>query len=211
MPSKALVVADSHGLLKHMMYSYYLPDKDDVVALIFLGDHSRQDVLDLCDMYPNTTKLGVPGNHDDKSLYDGTPVININGQAVKLDSGLTIGGIGGSLRYSDDPYKAMYTQNEYMRMVNNLPDCDLLITHAAPESKHTRKQSNIIKRLFNIVDFEAHDGVKALTKWCINKENYPGHKYMIHGHLHESLDYRVGGCAVLGVYGFVTIDLSKLI
>lgn len=153
------------------------------------------------------TMLGVPsfyihGNHDSPELHaDGKTIeeargaINLEGRMVRC-GGLSIAGLGGSLRYRPDGTN-MYTDAEMMRRVWRLVPSmlfnfyrygsylDILITHAPPLGIH------------NGPDYP-HRGFKAFL-WLMDRFRP---RYLVHGHIHLSYGYDSG---VVSSYGDTTV------
>ncbi|NTV65489.1 MAG: metallophosphoesterase [Oscillochloris sp.] len=142
------------------------------------------------------TMLGVPcyyiwGNHDGPEIQsDGQVLHEVRGGLCLEDrtichGGLTIAGLGGSLRYKNDGYH-QYTEAEMMRRAWRLVPqllfnrlrygryLDILLTHAPPLGIH------------NGPDYP-HRGFQTFL-WLMERFRP---RYLIHGHIHLSYGYNV--------------------
>ncbi len=142
------------------------------------------------------TTLGVPcyyvwGNHDGPEIQADGVVVDVVRGGVCLEDysveygGLTIAGLGGSLRYKPEG-QHLYTQAEMMRRAWRLAPrlffnrlryghyLDILITHAPPHGIH------------NGPDYP-HHGFRAFL-WLMDRFRP---RYLIHGHIHLSYGYDV--------------------
>jgi calcineurin-like phosphoesterase family protein len=165
----------------------------------------------------------VPGNHDpDVSGYrtsraglvlrGGMPseppwppgAINLDGTIAEV-RGLTVAGLGGSLRYRDGPNQ--YTQREFARRTRRLVArqwwrtarggrrIDVLITHAPPLGVGDG-------------DDPAHRGFQALHR--LVAQTSP--QLLLHGHVHPygapAPDLRLGATTVRNVVGWHLFDVA---
>lgn len=136
-------------------------------AIITLGDLALQDIRDL-ETVTTVPKFGVYGNHDSGSYMPELGITNLHLQTVEL-GGITLGGFEGSVRYKNDPYAPMYTQEEANELIKQLPAVDLLISHAPPRGIHDEPEP-------------AHQGYDAL-RWYI-QQYHPA--FCLHGHTYPS-------------------------
>jgi Icc-related predicted phosphoesterase len=153
------------------------------------------------------TMLSVPcfyihGNHDTPEVQSSGEVVEAVRGAISLEGrgvryrGLSIAGLGGSLRYRPDGTN-MYTDAEMMRRVWRLVPwmlfnnyrygsyLDILITHAPPLGIH------------NGPDYP-HRGFKAFL-WLMDRFRP---RYLIHGHIHLSYGF---DSSVRSEYGPTTV------
>lgn len=165
------------------------------------------------------TMLGVPcfyihGNHDSSEIHeDGKTIeeargaLNLEGRGVRF-GGLSIAGLGGSLRYKPRG-DYMYTDAEMMRRAWRLVPwmlfnyyrygsyLDILITHAPPLGIH------------NGPDFP-HRGFKAFL-WLMERFRP---RYLVHGHIHLSYGYegvtesKYGGTTVINTAGYRLLEIA---
>ncbi|PDW04144.1 metallophosphoesterase family protein [Candidatus Viridilinea mediisalina] len=153
------------------------------------------------------TTLQVPcffvyGNHDGTQFLESGEqrvaprgAVNVEGRIVR-HGGLSIAGLGGSLRYKPDG-AYMYTDAEMMRRTWRLVPSmlfhhyrygrylDILITHAPPFGIHNGPNY-------------PHHGFKAFL-WLMDRFRP---RYLIHGHVHLSYGYDIG---IESCYGETTI------
>ncbi|MFV9504469.1 MAG: metallophosphoesterase [Oscillochloridaceae bacterium umkhey_bin13] len=153
------------------------------------------------------TMLGVPcfyvfGNHDGTQFLESGEELTAARGAVALEGrgvryqGLSIAGLGGSIRYKRDG-EHMYSDAEMMRRAWCLVPwmlfnryrygnyLDILITHAPPLGIH------------NGPDYP-HRGFKAFL-WLMDRFRP---RYLIHGHIH--LSYGYSDC-IESVHGATTV------
>jgi len=161
----------------------------------------------------NKPLLYVPGNHD--PLYEPrSPEHRAEGcvfldQRVTHLKGLTIAGMGGSIRYHPERVN-QYTQTQmYFRMLNILPPLlwnqhlydrplDILIAHSPPRGIHDE-------------DDRAHIGFSAFTNFIHTFKP----RYFLHGHtmplgnLASSVT-QVGATTVINVFPYRLIEIELL-
>lgn len=138
---------------------------------------------------------GVEVQHNGQEVSEARGAVSLEGRGVR-HNGLTIAGLGGSLRYKQGAVH-MYSEAEMMRrawrlvpwmLFNNLRYgryLDLLITHAPPLGIH------------NGPDYP-HRGFQAFL-WLMDRFRP---RYLIHGHIHLSYGYDSG---VVSTYGDTTV------
>lgn len=168
----ALVVTDGHGTLPRYLDNF-MKDTGDIDVVFYLGDLELPDFRELnaYEKIASATKLGVVGNHDGFDDLQEQGIEDIHGKVVSFH-GIDILGIRGSFKYKDT-VGPMMTDEESIHFVENLPECDLLITH--DWSKHEEMGNT------------AHKGMAGISKYI--KEKSPvAH---IHGHIHDCLERMV--------------------
>lgn len=172
----------------------------------------------------NVPLVFVPGNHDPDLTADPTARFepqafswsshvdtcvgpggceNIDGKIVKV-AGLTIAGLGGSVRYNDGPNQ--YTQRQMTRRALKLQartllhlgrgrGVDVLITHAPP---------------FEVGDGQdlPHQGIQALHR--LTRVLDP--TYLLHGHIHphgfQKPDRRLGNTTIVNVIPYKLLEIE---
>jgi Icc-related predicted phosphoesterase len=161
----------------------------------------------------NKPLLYVPGNHDPlyipRSLEHGAEGCVFLDQRVTRLKGLTIAGMGGSIRYH--PTRAnQYTQAQmYLRMAKMAPALlwnrrrygralDVLIAHSPPRGIHDE-------------DDRAHIGFSAFTDFIRTFEP----RYFLHGHTIPlgnlaSAVTRVGATTVFNVFPYRLLEIEPL-
>ncbi len=153
----------------------------------------------------------IPGNHDPKynrtdkkSRAEGGDNID---QKIISAKGLTIAGIGGSIRYHPDGIN-QYTQREmFFRILKLLPKLlfnrffhgrtlDILITHSPPFGIHDD-------------DTRAHQGLKAinlLIHWAKPRYHFHGHTHFFRQNL-EASTTQVDETQVMNIFPYKVIDV----
>jgi len=141
--------------------------KHPIELICTLGDLDYFSLEELKDV-DHIPKIGVYGNHCSGSYFDDLGIKNMHLQVFDY-KGLSFGGFEGSVRYKDDPYAPMYTQEEASAMLENFPKVDVMLCHCPP---------------FGINDEleVAHQGFKALREYI---EKYQP-KYLLHGHTYPT-------------------------
>ncbi|GAC1354134.1 MAG: metallophosphoesterase [Herpetosiphon sp.] len=157
--------------------------------------------------------LYVPGNHDGQpehtasgqTVYVPLGGVNIDGRVVKV-RGLSIAGIGGSIRYNGGRHQYTETQM-FGRVMLLLPRLllrqrrdghrlDVLITHSPPAGVHDGPR--------------AHRGFQSLV--YLLERIKP--RYHIHGHVHMSYGYcrtrtsLVGPTTVINTTGYRLLKIE---
>jgi Icc-related predicted phosphoesterase len=182
----------------------FLTVSDEVVPAIYslnIKDRFRgiQAVLGCGDLPPYylefiVTMLAIPGfyvhgNHNGVEYTEGGEVLRaprgctlVDGRSVYHD-GLLIAGLGGSIRYNNEP-GAQYTESQMLARVWALAPrllinrirygraVDVMLTHAPPLGIH------------NGPDYP-HRGFQALLTFM----DYFQPRYLIHGHIHRSYGF----------------------
>jgi Icc-related predicted phosphoesterase len=109
-------------------------------------------------------------------------------------SGLTFGGFEGCVRYKDDPYAKMYTQEEATELLKDFPHVDVMLTHCPPY------------RINDEPEELAHQGYKALREYIEQKKP----RYLLHGHTYptaENITRKFIDTEIIYVYQDSLIDL----
>ena len=143
-------------------------DREQNVDLICtLGHLDYFSLVELKDIH-NIPKIGVYGNHCSGSYFEELGIKNMHLTTFEY-KGLVFGGFEGSVRYKNDPYAPMYTQEEATDMLTDFPKVDVMLCHCPP---------------FGINDEEevAHQGFKALRDYI--EKHKPN--YLLHGHTYPS-------------------------
>lgn len=136
-------------------------------------------------------KVGVYGNHDYRGYLEEHGFTNLHLKTFTFQ-GVTFGGFEGSLKYKESKYHPMYTQEEAMDLVGQLPPVDVLISHSPPFGLH------------DWPDDLAHTGLKALT-WYIDRHKP---RYHFHGHV-DILNEDVRGTTVVkGAYQDIFYEIK---
>lgn len=191
---KYLIIADTHGHLAYSDSLQILPVIEanaDCDACFFLGDHDSRDLKRILSIIPPEKCYGIPGNHDNWDVYRDTGITDIHGKCIELD-GVTIAGLGGSIRYKNHPTRAMLSQEEAAGVLSGLPDehIDLLFTHSPAYS-------------FDPEADPAHEGFRAIDAF-VREKQIPYHLF---GHIHKPTVACVDGCLHQSIYPAKVIRL----
>ncbi len=166
---RIMFIADTHDTLYyHKEMQEYIKTEPNIDLYLLLGDHSAWECDFFRDNIPNDKLFGIVGNHDPWERLANSNITDINKKVITV-KGISIAGLAGSMKYKDGNY-GMYTQEEAMEIVENLPVADILITHDKP---YLVEENDYV-----------HNGLKAIT-YYLYKNKIP---YHIHGHLHEEYE-----------------------
>ena len=147
----------------------------DVVAehavnlVITLGDLERHDLMGL-EQVTSVPKIGVYGNHCSGNYMEEFGIMNIHLMMWKYHD-LVFGGFQGCVRYKENPYAIMYTQEEASAMLADFPPVDVFLCHCPP-------------RGINDEEEVAHQGFDGLRTYI---DKYPP-KLLLHGHTYPTDD-----------------------
>ncbi|GHV96740.1 metallophosphoesterase [Spirochaetia bacterium] len=215
---KILCVSDQ---IDPLVYTNTIKDRFADVDLILAAGDLPLDYLDFIISSLNKPLLFVFGNHHVEEIRyfsgsAGIPYVNdINqefrgsgaihiGTKIKIEEGLIIAGLGGSMRYNQGPNQ--YTDFEmYIEIFRLFPRLlwnrvfhgrwvDILLTHAPPRGIHDKSD-------------KCHWGFNAFL-WFM-KTFKP--RYLIHGHIHlydlaDVRSTRQGETTVINAYSHYVID-----
>lgn len=171
-----LVLADWHYRLLAEWDGIHsrLPSADIV---LLLGDIGYPDAKALAEAAPpDIPILYILGNHNVWTEYRGIPRLQPLDRKIIETNGIRFGGISGSNRYSDNPKRAMRTEEEAAAIAGQLPACDILCTHTCAYSYKKKETLSL------------HHGYHCLDKYI--RRCRP--QYHLFGHLHESGRKRIG-------------------
>ena len=186
---KILIISDIHFPLSEKETDIINKEYD---TCLLLGDIPKDILLSL-----NTKTMcrfyGVCGNHDtEDSLNNINGIENIHNIQIN-EKQYSLTGISGSSKYKEHTPYCMLSQEESLTISQNLPKCDILISHDSPYQIHSTSMNK--------------EGLKGITEYI--KKNKP--KLHIYGHHHitksyvldETLcicNYRVGYIDIDGIY-----------
>jgi uncharacterized protein len=137
-------------------------DKNPVQMICTLGDLDQMALAELEDIH-NIPKLGVYGNHCSGMYFEPLGITNMHLKTFEF-GGLTFGGFEGCVRYKNDPYAKMYTQEEATELLKDFPHVDIMLVHCPPYGIHDEP-----KEL-------PHQGYKALREYLEKKKP----RYLLH-------------------------------
>ena len=188
---KILIISDLHGT------KYYEKLKDaleniDYDCICLLGDNLTYD-MDIIERFKKDVKvIGILGNHDTKYFYKQSYsfVENVHNKIINYN-GITFGGIEGSLKYKNVPNYAMYEYDEYVDFINNLPKCDILLTHAGIDNPTD--------------NFETYHHFLPLESYFLDKKP----KINLFGHYHSNKAFMLDNVFCLCTFGCSWIDTEK--
>ena len=144
--------------------SAILEREQNVDLICTLGDLDYFSLVELKNIH-NIPKIGVYGNHCSGNYFDELGIKNMNLKTFE-HKGLVFGGFEGSVRYKDDPYASMYTQEEANKMLSDFPYVDVMLCHCPPYG------------INDVPNEISHQGFKALREYI--EKCKP--KYLLHGH-----------------------------
>lgn len=184
-----LFIADTHGRLSRKMIDDITIRSGDCSSVILMGDHSRRDVEDILWVIPEDRPVyGLLGNHDGYDLYEDTKVLPL-GNGVHMIDGISVAAFNGGVKYKNSQ-TCMYSQEEMLALSEKLPGANICLSHSNPYIKEDK-------------DY-AHVGFMGITEY-VYRRKIP---LLIHGHLHEAMDYRLlNGCRVIGMYGVRSVTV----
>jgi Icc-related predicted phosphoesterase len=169
-----------------------LVNENNLELICTLGDLDEFSLAELKDIN-HIPKIGVYGNHDSGQYFESLNIINLHLKTFEY-KGFTFGGFEGSVRYKENPYAIMYTQEEAFEMLKDFPGVDVMIAHSPPYGINDEP------------DELAHQGFKALRKYI--EEKRP--KYFLHGHTYpseENLVTQFGDTKIIYVFRDKIIEI----
>ena len=227
-----LIVTDCHGglytkhLVNHDRYAENLGyDKPDVA--LFLGDNYFDDMEIVVKWLQNQNwdipLLGVFGNHDSPTFLDRLGITNIHMKVVTVN-GLRIGGFGGAVRYKAGHDDILFTQEESISLLNDLPKSDIFITHSNPQYREfdevditppPKSFAEMIKR--KIVGYEpvlkqvekpfktgTHAGLVGIADYIETKQPL----FHFYGHIHDRTTEQHGKTTSKSFYCVETLKVD---
>ncbi len=166
--------------------------KNPIELVCTLGDLDQFSIAEL-ESITDIPKLGVYGNHDSGMYFEPLGIKNMHLTTFKY-GGLVFGGFEGSVRYKDDPYAKMYTQEEATELLKDFPRVDVMLTHCPPYKINDEPEEL------------PHQGFKALREYVERKKP----KYLLHGHtypIEDSIVTKYIDTEIIYVYKDKIIDL----
>lgn len=168
-------------------------ERSPVDLICTLGD-LQQSELSGFESMTNIPKLGVYCNHDSGMYFEPLGITNMHLKIFEFN-GLTFGGFEGCVRYKNDPYAKMYTQEEAVEMLKDFPRVDVMLVHCPPYGINDEP------------DEVAHQGYRALRTYLEEKKP----RYLLHGHTYpteQTMITRLGDTEIIYVYQDKLIELQ---
>ena len=175
--SRILVISDIHYLLTAEEERVFSEDFDQCWIL---GDINSQiiNILMYSAKYP---VYAVLGNHDSYNRFslkenslvpNNVKIENINGKLIN-EKEFTLTGIGGSSKYKEDNNFCMISQDESIKLLQNMKKADILISHDSPFNIHSQDKNK--------------EGLKGITEYIAKYQP----KLHIYGHHHQLRSYKI--------------------
>ena len=195
---KILLLADTED---PALWDYFSPDRVKGYDLILAAGDLKAEYLTFLVTMSNLPVFYVHGNHN--AAYDHYPPEGCECIDDRLVTyrGLRILGLGGSARYSREPYQ--YTEREMRRRIARLRfavwkarGVDIVLTHCPPKG-------------YGEADDYAHRGFEAflpmLDRWE-PKALVHGHVHMTYGDIKRELPY--GETRIINAYQRYTLEID---
>ena len=195
---KILLLADIEDTA---LWDYFSPDRVKGYDLILAAGDLKAEYLTFLVTMSNLPVFYVHGNHN--AAYDHYPPEGCECIDDRLVTyrGLRILGLGGSARYSREPYQ--YTEREMRRRIARLRfavwkarGVDIVLTHCPPKG-------------YGDADDYAHRGFEAflpmLDRWK-PKALVHGHVHMTYGDIKRELPY--GETRIINAYQRYTLEID---
>ena len=195
---KILLLADTED---PALWDYFSPDRVKGYDLILAAGDLKAEYLTFLVTMSNLPVFYVHGNHN--AAYDHYPPEGCECIDDRLVTyrGLRILGLGGSARYSREPYQ--YTEREMRRRIARLRfavwkarGVDIVLTHCPPKG-------------YGDADDYAHRGFEAflpmLDRWE-PKALVHGHVHMTYGDIKRELPY--GETRIINAYQRYTLEID---
>ncbi len=167
-------------------------NKNQIDLICTLGDLDQHSLTDLADIV-DIPKLGIYGNHDSGMYFEPLGIKNMHLETFEYQ-GLVFGGFEGSVRYKNDAYAKMYTQEEAFELLKDFPKVDVLLTHCPPFGINDEPEEL------------AHQGFKALRDYVEQKKP----KYLLHGHTYpteQNMITKLADTEVIYIFEDKIVDL----
>lgn len=168
--------------------------KNHVDLICTLGDLDFASLQEL-QAVTHIPKIGVYGNHCSGAYFDELGIKNMHLQTFE-HQGLVFGGFEGSVRYKNDPYAPMYTQEEATELLATFPRVDVMLCHCPPYGINDAPEEI------------AHQGFKALRVYLDQQKP----KYLLHGHTYpkdEELVTQYEDTSIIYVFSDKIIEINK--
>ncbi len=175
-----LVIADDDGVRDKVE-----PKKADL--LISCGDIAESTILQVARRTDCSCICAVKGNHDSHLDFQ-PPIVDLH-LALQEQNGLRLGGFNGSWKYKPRG-NYLYEQSDACRLLADFPAVDVFVSHNSPRHVHDRED-------------EVHLGFDAYVEYIQRAQP----RLFLHGHQHINQETFVGKTRVVGVYGYLWMEL----
>ena len=182
-------------------YDFYRPGCLDEFDLILSCGDLDAEYLEFLVTLAHCPLVYVLGNHDEALWREAPGGCDSAEDRIVTVNGIRILGLGGSIRYKDF-YHTMYTEKEMRSRIRKLwwklrrsGGFDILLTHSPA-------------RGLNDFDTDTHRGFECFNDLLAKYRP----KYFVHGHIHQSYDFRVprrtelGETTVINAYDHYAFD-----
>lgn len=183
---RVLAFADTHGSLTENE----LQNRKKPNVILLLGDIPISDLEYILEQTKNLNDVpifAVLGNHDGKEILNDFPrITQLSGKSTEFAVNgrtITLAGLSGSVKYKDNDYYCLLTQEESQNLLKDVPKCDILITHDKPCFDKPE-------------EFNAHCGLVGIADYI--REKSP--KVVLHGHLHDPYIKQYGSTVIRCCY-----------
>lgn len=188
-----MTIADSHGKLMQKDIIAALNENAMPDYVFLLGDNAVDDIEAVLEVFKDkgVPILGVAGNHDKKTILEQFGRIeDIHGRQISTN-GIAVGGLSGSIKYKDDDYYALLTNEESEAVMREMPPCDILLTHDKPCFNEPKEVT-------------AHSGLTGIGTYINEKSP----RFVLHGHLHERYIKKYKNTIIRCCYGVEVFEIA---
>jgi uncharacterized protein len=161
-------------------------------AVFTLGDLTLRELRPLEHLV--TPKFGVYGNHCSGTYMPELGITNLHLQVIEWQ-GLRLGGFQGCVRYKEDQYAPMFTQEEAAELLKDFPAVDVFLSHCPPDG------------INDDPDDPAHLGFIALREYVLRTKP----SVLLHGHTYpkdHNLKTSLGDTQIIYVSGAGELQTS---
>jgi len=167
--------------------------KHPIDLICTLGDLEQYDIADL-EYITDIPKIGVYGNHDSGRYFEPLGIKNMHLTTLEY-KGIMFGGFEGCVRYKNDEYAKMYTQEQASEMLKNFSRVDVMLVHCPPYSVNDEPGEL------------AHEGYIGLKDYVEREKP----KYLLHGHTYpttENMMTKLAETEIIYIYQDQIIELE---
>ncbi len=174
-----MTVADCHDRVTEKEVREQMKNAGKIDAVLFLGDNTAGDIECVLSVLPKDIPLyGIVGNHDQKDLLKSNSQWGVEDLHCRAENGaVNIGGFAGSIKYKEALNYPLFTNEESIALLSDMPYADILITHDKPCFDNPSPET-----------IHSHSGLKGIAEYI--REKKP--KAVLHGHLHDRYVLKAG-------------------